>query len=67
MHYVNKEQDNNEFGEKASGDFFVGTIALAGPEEEWTGTYQTNGTDIVFKLDTGAQVNIIPESDLLHF
>ena len=41
---------------------YVGTVALAGPDEGWTATYKSNITDIVFKFDSGAQVNIIPEN-----
>ncbi|KAJ8389532.1 hypothetical protein AAFF_G00119220 [Aldrovandia affinis] len=47
-----------------SGGFFVGSIGLTGEEDEWNATYSANGTDIVFKLDTGAQVNILPETEL---
>ena len=52
------------YDEGALGDLFVGTITLAGPEEDWTATYQTNGPDIVFKRDPGSQVNIIPQTEL---
>lgn len=45
----------------------MGTVALTGPEEDWTATYKTNVTYIVFKRDPGSQVNIIPETELLQF
>jgi hypothetical protein len=54
------------YGEGALGDLFVGAITLAGPDEDWTATYHTTGTDIVFKCDPGSQVNIIPETELLR-
>ena len=46
-------------------ELFVGSVGVTEPEdEEWTETYNVNGTDIEFKVDTGAQANIIPETEL---
>ena len=42
--------------------FFVGNVAGAG--SSWQRPIMINGVEISFKLDTGAQVNIIPYSDL---
>lgn len=32
--------------------------------EEWTETYNVNGTDIKFRVDTGAQANLLAETEL---
>lgn len=60
VHCIEEDDGSSD----ASGELFVGSVALTGEEDEWTATYSANGTDMVFKLDTGAQVNIIPETDL---
>jgi hypothetical protein len=41
---------------------YVGTVALAGPDEGWTASYMSNRNYIVFKFDSGTQFNIIPEN-----
>ena len=45
------ESNNNEF-----------TIFAIGSESEWTVDMDTNGSNVRFKLDTGAQVNVLPKS-----
>ena len=39
-------------------DFFVEN---ASTHEDWIATLKTCGTDVEYKLDSGAQVNILPE------
>ena len=29
---------------------------------DWTVKLETNGTDVIYKIDSGAQVNVMPES-----
>lgn len=42
-------------------EFFVGTVrTLAQEDKEWISSLKINGSNIDFKLDTGAQVNILP-------
>ena len=33
-----------------------------GVNNDWTVKLETNGTDVIYKIDPGAQVNIMPES-----
>ena len=33
-----------------------------GVNNDWTVKLKTNGTDVIYKIDPGAQVNVIPES-----
>lgn len=63
VHHIEEEDGDSDVSE----ELFVGAVELTGDENEWTATYSTNGTDIAYKLDTGAQVNIIPETALPRF
>lgn len=46
-------------------ELFVGSIGITAPnDEEWNETYNVNGADIEFKVDTGAQANTIAETEL---
>lgn len=56
--------EEDDGGSDTSEELFVGSVELTGEGNEWTATYSANGADIAFKLDTGAQVNIIPETAL---
>ena len=40
-------------------DYVVGGISNT---TEWSISLSTNGSDVLYKLDTGAQVNILPKS-----
>ena len=33
-----------------------------GVNNDWTVKFETNGTDVIYKIDSGAQVNVMPES-----
>ena len=33
-----------------------------GVNDDWTVKFETNGTDVIYKIDSGAQVNVMPES-----
>ena len=33
-----------------------------GVNNDWTVKLETNGTDVIYKIDSGAQVNVMPES-----
>ena len=46
--------------------FFIGTLAdeETNNKDEWIACIDVNGTEIPFKLDTGAQVNILPSKEL---
>ncbi len=47
----NDESNNSEF-----------TIFAIASESEWTVDMDTSGSNVRFKLDTGAQVNVLPKS-----
>ena len=50
------EPDIEEFEE-----LFVGQVQKDGHDNEWTATLQVNDNKVQFKLDTGAQANVIPK------
>lgn len=51
--------------EEDTEDLFVGSIDRSASDvEEWTETYNVNGTDIKFTVDTGAQANLLAETEL---
>lgn len=51
--------------EEDTEDLSVGSIdRSASDAEEWTETYNVNGTDIKFRVDTGAQANLLAETEL---
>ena len=35
---------------------------LTGASNDWTVRLETNGTDVIYKMDSGAQVNLMPTS-----
>ena len=35
---------------------------LIGVNNDWTVKLKTNGTDVIYKIDLGVQVNIMPQS-----
>ena len=43
------------------GNLVVEMVSGAGQYEEWTARYTVNRMDIDFKLDAGAQANILSE------
>lgn len=59
---VERERDSEEDDETP---FFVDTVEgeKSVSVDEWTACLKVNGTDISLKLDTGAQVNILPMKD----
>lgn len=59
---VEKQSDTEDDEEMA---FFVGAIEeeQTASKDEWIAHLDVNGTDIPLKLDTGAQVNILPITD----
>ncbi len=59
---VEKQRDTEDDEEKA---FCVDAIeeAQTASKDEWIAHLDVNGTDIPLKLDTGAQVNILPITD----
>ena len=50
------EPDIEEFEE-----LFIGQVQKNGHDDEWTATLQVNDNKVQFKLDTGAQANLIPK------
>lgn len=51
--------------EEDTEDLFMGSIERSASDvEEWTETYNINGTDIKFRVDTGAQANLLAETEL---
>ena len=48
--------------DEESTEFYVGTIeGNINEDAEWTMPILTSGINVTYKLDTGAQVNILPQ------
>ncbi len=43
-------------------ELFIGSITKAQNHGSWMEVVHVNGTDVQFKLDTGAQCNVLPQS-----
>ena len=62
--------DNNLSSQRSDSDsndieeYFIDTVVFVendSTHEDWIATLKTCGTDVEYKLDSGAQVNILPE------
>ena len=52
-----------ELKQESSKDYVVGGVATT---SDWSISLSTNGSDVLYKLDTGAQVNILPKSEYVN-
>lgn len=56
---MEKEYDNST---SSSKEFLIGAMDNVAAQDEWTIMLKANRTIIYFKLNTGAQANVIPET-----
>jgi hypothetical protein len=67
LHNIDENLSANESSDDEHSDhqetFFPGTINANIDEilDEWTIDLNTNGTSVTYKIDTGAQVNVLPK------
>ena len=55
LHSIEQEQDSSDEGEQ----LFVATLHTISRSKEWKVTIKLNGQKTVFKIDTGAQCNVV--------
>jgi hypothetical protein len=57
------EERNSTTKKNESNEFTIFTVGSESEiESEWTVDMDTNGSNVRYKLDTGAQVNVLPKS-----
>lgn len=63
--FVVNDNDNNYFVENENNEFYIGTVGLCRKNDEssvypWLEKINVNGKLITFKIDTGAEIDVLP-------